>query len=65
MKHLRYPGIQNVFPTPGKIEYEVRRGMRLVERTTPPDGQFLLDPDYELEGWWTNPEDNALAVIWR
>ncbi|SEM11341.1 Transposase DDE domain group 1 [Halomonas daqiaonensis] len=48
-----------------KVEYEVKRVMRLVERTTQPDGQFLLEPDYELEGWWTSLDDTPEAVIQR
>jgi hypothetical protein len=49
----------------GNVEYEAKRVMRLVERTTQPDGQFLLEPDYELEGWWTSLEDRPTAVIQR
>jgi len=45
--------------------YEVKRVMRLVERTTQPDGQGLLEPDYELEGWWTSLDDTPVAVIQR
>jgi len=47
------------------VEYEVKRVMRLVERTTQPDGQFLLEPDYELEGWWTSLDATPTAVIRR
>nr|WP_322556872.1 hypothetical protein [Halomonas sp.] len=32
-----------------KVEYVVKRVMRLVERTAQPDGQFLLEPEVELE----------------
>lgn len=31
--------------------------MRLVECTAEPDGQLLLAPDYELEGWWTSLDE--------
>jgi hypothetical protein len=35
-------------------EYSVRRVMRLVERTIDKHGQLLLEPEIELEGWWTS-----------
>lgn len=50
---------QSVSIVHDKVEYEVKRVMRLVERTTQPDGQFLLEPDYELEGWWTRLQAHA------
>ncbi|MES7588720.1 IS1380 family transposase, partial [Cutibacterium acnes] len=48
-----------------KIEYVVKRVMRLVERTADGDGQLLLEPDYELEGWWTSLDEAPEAVIKR
>ena len=39
--------------------------MRLVERTADGDGQLLLEPDYELEGWWTSLDEAPEAVIKR
>jgi hypothetical protein len=32
----------------------LRRVMRVIERSTDKKGQMLLEPDIELEGWWTN-----------
>ncbi|TDV87360.1 hypothetical protein BDK62_1371, partial [Halomonas alkaliantarctica] len=29
------------------------------------DGQLLLEPDYELEGWWTSLDEAPEAVIKR
>ncbi len=46
-----------------KTEYVVQRVMRLVERTADRDGQLLLEPDYELEGWWTSLDEAREAVI--
>ena len=48
-----------------KTEYVVQRVMRLVERTADRDGQLLLEPDYELEGWWTSLDEAPEAVIKR
>ena len=39
--------------------------MRLVERPADRDGQLLLEPDYELEGWWTSLDEAPEAVIKR
>ena len=39
--------------------------MRLVERTADRDGQLLLEPEYELEGWWTSLDEAPEAVIKR
>lgn len=33
--------------------YACRRVMQITERTMTPQGQLLLMPDIELEGWWT------------
>lgn len=49
----------------GKIEYVVQRVMRLVERTADRDGQLLIEPDYELEGWWTSLDEAPEAVVKR
>jgi hypothetical protein len=35
-------------------EYPLRRVMRVVERTIDKQGQQLLVPEIELEGWWTS-----------
>ena len=35
-------------------EYQLRRVMRVIERTIDKHGQQLLVPDIELEGWWTS-----------
>ena len=56
---------QKVSITVDKVEYEINRVMRLVERTADRDGQLLLEPTYELEGWWTHLEDSPEAVIRR
>ncbi|PWV83105.1 DDE family transposase [Halomonas sp. A11-A] len=48
-----------------KVEYVVKRVMRLVERTADRDGQLLIEPDYELEGWWTSLDEAPQAVIQR
>jgi len=48
-----------------KIEYVVKRVMRLVERTADQDGQLLLEPEVELEGWWTSLDEAPEAVIKR
>jgi hypothetical protein len=37
----------------------------MVERTADRDGQLLLEPDYELEGWWTSLDEAPEAVIKR
>jgi hypothetical protein len=35
-------------------EYQLRRVMRVVERTIDKHGQALLVPEIEIEGWWTS-----------
>lgn len=35
-------------------DYTVRRVMRVTERTIDKEGQLLLTPEIELEGWWTS-----------
>lgn len=44
-------------------EYTVRRVMRVVERTIDKKGQWLLEPEIELEGWWTRLHQNGEEVI--
>jgi hypothetical protein len=39
------------------------RIVRVTERTTDRQGQFLLEPDITLEGWWTNLDLSANKVI--
>lgn len=63
-KHARF-----THPRPGKrvavfnyqmtryrkgYEYQLRRVMRVIERTIDKKGQALLVPDIEIEGWWTS-----------
>ena len=43
--------------------YQVSRVMRIVERTIDRRGQGLLEPEIELEGWWTSLEEPAERVI--
>ncbi len=47
------------------VEYVVKLVMRLVERTADRDGQLLLEPDYELEGWLTSLDEAPEAMIKR
>ena len=42
---------------------QVRRIIRMVERTIDRNGQSLLLPQYELDGWWTSLELGADEVI--
>jgi len=37
--------------------------VRLIERTLDPNGQTLLFPDYQLEGWWTSLDEKPEQVI--
>ena len=63
-KHARF-----IHPRPGKrvavfnyqvtrypkgYEYQLRRVMRVIERTIDNKGQALLVPEIEIEGWWTS-----------
>ena len=57
--------VQSVSITVDKVEYVVKRVMRLVERTADHDGQLLLEPKYELEGWWTSLNEAPETVIQR
>ena len=36
---------------------------RATERTSKPNGQTMLFPEYEVETWWTNLPDSATEVI--
>jgi hypothetical protein len=47
---------KHTFADPDEIERTItlRRVMRVVERTTDKKGQMLLEPDIEIEGWWTS-----------
>lgn len=44
-------------------EYEVRRVMRVIERTIDRHGQALLVPEIELEGWWTSLDSEPEIII--
>lgn len=39
--------------------------VRLIERTIDAKGQYLLQPDYTLEGWWTSLPESPEQVIAR
>jgi hypothetical protein len=42
-----------------------RRIIRVIERTIDKKGQYLLEPDIELEGWWTSltlPTEKIIAL---
>jgi len=44
-------------------DYNVRRVMRVTERTIDHRGQHLLEPQITLEGWWTSLADEEATVI--
>ncbi len=44
-------------------DYQVRRVIRLSERTIDKHGQALLLPEIELEGWWTSLDIKETLVI--
>jgi hypothetical protein len=44
-------------------EYSIRRVMRIVERTMDKQGQMLLVPEVEIEGWWTSLWNNHQDII--
>lgn len=46
-----------------KRELACRRVIRVTERTIDKKGQLLLEPDIELEGWWTSLALSAEKVI--
>jgi hypothetical protein len=49
--------------TGAKRELTCRRVIRVTERTIDKKGQLLLEPDIELEGWWTSLKLPAEKVI--
>ena len=48
--------------------YRFRRVMRIIERTIDKNGQMLLMPEIEIEGWWTSlnslafPDEKIIAL---
>jgi hypothetical protein len=52
--------------TRGETTYCFRRVMQITERTITANGQMLLFPDIEIEGWWTSLKladyDDALII---
>jgi hypothetical protein len=46
-----------------KRELTCRRVIRVTERTIDKKGQLLLEPDIELEGWWTSLKLPAEKII--
>ena len=46
-----------------KREITCRRVVRVTERTIDKKGQLLLEPDIELEGWWTSLKLPAEKII--
>lgn len=46
-----------------KHDYTLYRVMRVIERTVDSKGQFLLEPDITIEGWWTNLDASEETVI--
>ncbi len=44
-------------------DYQIRRVMRVVERTIDKHGQCLAIPGIEIEGWWTSLQDSSWDVI--
>jgi len=46
-----------------KRELTCRRVVRVIERTIDKKGQLLLEPDIELEGWWTSLKLPAEKII--
>jgi hypothetical protein len=49
--------------TGAKRELACRRVIRVIERTIDKKGQLLLEPDIELEGWWTSLKLPAEKII--
>ena len=47
------------------FDYDLRRVMRVIERTIDKHGQHLLIPDIEIEGWWTSLELDEETIIAR
>jgi hypothetical protein len=56
---------QHTFTDAEGIERTVtlRRVMRVIERTIDKKGQMLLEPDIELEGWWTSLKHSDQEII--
>ena len=46
-----------------KRELRCRRVVRVIERTIDKKGQGLLEPEIELEGWWTSLKLSAESII--
>jgi hypothetical protein len=49
--------------TYGGYDYDLRRVMRVVERTIDKRGQHLLVPEIEIEGWWTSLELTEETIV--
>jgi len=49
--------------TYGGYDYDLRRVMRVIERTIDKRGQHLLVPEIEIEGWWTSLELDEETII--
>jgi hypothetical protein len=47
------------------FDYDLRRVMRVIERTIDTHGQHLLVPEIEIEGWWTSLELDEETIIAR
>ena len=47
------------------FDYDLRRVMRVIERTIDKHGQHLLIPDIEIDGWWTSLELDEETIIAR
>ena len=45
------------------FDYDLRRVMRVIERTIDKRGQHLLVPEIEIEGWWTSLELDEECII--
>lgn len=43
------------------VSRQIRRIMRLIERTIDRNGQALLLPQYTLEGWWTSLDEDTAS----
>lgn len=44
-------------------DYNIRRVMRVIERTIDKKGQSLLVPDIAMEGWWTSLNEDDQQII--
>lgn len=56
---------KHTFTDPDGIERTItlRRVMRVIERTFDKKGQMLLNPEIELEGWWTSLKLSDQEII--